>query len=127
MFHKHIVTVAEKHGLYRWRGKPQLFVDTTTNALVYVHVNYLMVIGPAHVVKRIRESLTKELVIKWESAISAQQPEKYLGKLWQRTADGGMSVRVEQSYWEKGMSLCYMEYCRGVTTVQHRWMRRRRS
>ena len=93
-----------------------MFVDTKTGALVYVHVDYLMVIGPAHVVKRIREDLAKELVIKWGSAIGAQQPEKYLGKLWQRTADGGMTVRVEQSYWEKLLSMCRMEHCRGVTT-----------
>ena len=49
-------------------------------------------------------------------AINAQKPEKYLGKLWQRAAEGGMAVRVKQSYWKKGTSLCRMEYYRGVTT-----------
>ena len=66
--------------------------------------------------RRIRENLTKELVINWGGAINSQKPEKYLGKLWQRTADGGMTVRVEQSYWEKLLSMCRMEHCRGVTT-----------
>ena len=92
---------------------PQIY--SRADARIHIHADDLLMISHGDVIDSICEEIDKEMIVKWLGDIEENNWRMYLGREWQRVANGFVS-RTPMHYVHGLLSQEKLEYAKGVDT-----------
>jgi hypothetical protein len=113
MFQQHLAERLARHGVVRLLGDCQLYLHTSTGALLSIHTDDLLICAPD--LKLIQSFVEAEFTVKWGDEIGMDSWVRYLGREFRRVSNGFL-VRTPEKYVQKLLLDAGMEQSRAVST-----------